>query len=308
MQDREQHLEKVVEELTARVNHLEQLLAEIGSAISGISTGKDPVSNKDPVSKDPVSKDPVSKDPRKDHEPIGPILNKEELTDRYYYITAAGKYVYGINMEYKLVDLSQVPPGGKPRLMNTLDIIFYVIVVSESGQLIGASNQGRVYRYKGEMADTWEYLGGIQDVYITELFIRPDNSIYGITHYDKAYSALSFKGENRWEKIEENQLKQVSVWTPEHGGWGTNWKGEIFHQQEGGKWERIPGTLEWVAAGHGGVWGVSPQGVLYHYLGEGNWEKVEANPEPLKMVAVANNVLYGIIAPNDNRTWKIKLK
>jgi hypothetical protein len=56
------------------------------------------------------------------------------------------------------------------------------------------------------------------------------------------------------------------------------------------------------------VWGVSPQGVLYHYLGEGNWEKVEANPEPLKMVAVANNVLYGIIAPNDNRTWKIKLK
>jgi hypothetical protein len=107
------------------VNHLEQILAEIGSAISGISTGKDP------VSKDPVSKDSIS-NVQKDHEPIGSIIYKEELTDKYFYIAAAGKYVYGVDNGYRLFDLSQVSTGGKPRLMVNAPTLA-VIVVTKSG-------------------------------------------------------------------------------------------------------------------------------------------------------------------------------
>jgi hypothetical protein len=306
MQDRAQHLEKVVEELTARVNHLEQILAKISSVASGISTGKDPVS-KDPVSKDPVSKDPVSKDPisnvRKDDEPVGPIL-KEDLTDKYFYIAAAGKFVYAVNNEYKLFDLSQVHTGGKPRLMVNAPNL-YTLVVTESGQLLGTDLNRRVTRYQGEMAGTWEILGGLGD-FAMELFIRPDNSIYAITNKGETFR---FKEENKWEQVpNENQLQQVSVSTPEHGSWGTNPKNEIFQQQEGGKWERIPGTLRWVSAGHGGVWGVNPQGTLYHYLGAGNWERVEGAPEGILQVAVANNVVYGIIGLNEYKAWQIILK
>jgi hypothetical protein len=101
------------------------------------------------------------------------------------------------------------------------------------------------------MAGTWENLGGLND-FAMELFFRPDDSLYAITNREETFR---FKGDDKWEKIEDNQLKQISVPTPEHGSWGTNGKNEIFHQEVGGKWERIPGTLKWVSVGHGGVWG-----------------------------------------------------
>jgi hypothetical protein len=53
--------------------------------------------------------------------------------------------------------------------------------------------------------------------------------------------------------------------------------------------------------------GINPQDVLYHYLGAGNWERVEAEPEGILRVAVANNLVYGILA-SSYISWRIILK